>query len=54
MKSGLIMCFFSNNKKDLIWEQWVHSNGCRKFFLVRRSTVNDNILKSVEFTSEIK
>ena len=49
--------FYRTNHKGEHWEQWFHSNGCRKYFLVKRSTINHEILQVAAFgevTSENK
>ncbi len=35
--------FYRSNHKGEQWEQWVHTAGCRKYFLVRRSTIDHSI-----------
>ena len=47
--------FFRNNEKGVHWEQWVHTMGCRKYFLVQRSTVNHEItaVKKLSETADI-
>ena len=35
--------FFRANPKGIIYERWVHSHGCRKWFNVVRDTSNDKI-----------
>lgn len=35
--------FFRINKKGSCYEQWAHTAGCRKFFVVKRNTVSLNI-----------
>ena len=32
--------FMRANKKGDCYEQWVHTAGCRKFFVLKRSTIN--------------
>jgi len=41
--------FYRTNHKGNHWEQWVHSNGCRKYFLVERSTISHQILQVAPF-----
>ena len=41
--------FYRTNHKGNHWEQWVHANGCRKYFLVERSTISHQILQVVPF-----
>lgn len=36
--------FFRKNPKGIVWEQWVHSAGCRKFLIVKRNNVTNEIL----------
>ena len=38
--------FKRTNTKGWQWEQWVHSAGCRKFFLVERNTIDHSIRAS--------
>ena len=40
--------FNRKNPKGWHTEQWQHSAGCRKFFLVERSSVDHKIRKSIE------
>ena len=35
--------FMRKNIKGFILEQWSHSFGCRKYFIVERSTINNQI-----------
>lgn len=35
--------FKRTNTKGFFWEQWSHSAGCRKYFLVERSTITNEI-----------
>ena len=35
--------FVRKNVRDSCYEQWVHTAGCRKFFIVKRNTMNLNI-----------
>lgn len=35
--------FMRKNPKGWNWEMWGHSAGCRKFFVVKRSTANHAI-----------
>ena len=44
--------FFRNNEKGVHWEQWVHSFGCRKYFLVQRSTLNHKITAVKKFAAD--
>ena len=41
--------FYRTNHKGNHWEQWVHANGCRKYFLVERSTISHQILQVAPF-----
>ena len=41
--------FYRSNHKGYHWEQWVHTNGCRKYFLVKRSTISHEIIKVAAF-----
>ena len=41
--------FYRTNHKGDHWEQWVHTNGCRKYFLVKRSTISHEILEVAAF-----
>jgi len=41
--------FYRTNHKGNHWEQWVHTNGCRKYFLVERSTISHQILQVAPF-----
>ena len=41
--------FYRTNHKGNHWEQWVHANGCRKYFLVERSTITHQILQVAPF-----
>ena len=41
--------FYRTNHKGNHWEQWVHANGCRKYFLVERSTISHKILQVAPF-----
>ncbi len=45
--------FYRTNHKGNHWEQWVHTNGCRKYFIVKRSTINHEILQVEPFGTEI-
>ncbi|MGE4570482.1 MAG: sarcosine oxidase subunit delta [Gammaproteobacteria bacterium] len=45
--------FYRTNHKGDHWEQWVHSNGCRKYFMVERSTITHEILKVAAFGADI-
>ena len=36
--------FARKNIKGMHWEQWQHTSGCRKFFIVKRNTVTNEIL----------
>ncbi len=38
--------FMRQNPKGKHWEQWNHSVGCRKFFVVQRSTIDNTIFGS--------
>ena len=47
--------FYRANTKGEHWEQWYHTHGCRKYFLVKRSTIDHQILaikKIDEITAE--
>lgn len=35
--------FFRENPKGWIWEQWVHTAGCRKMVAVKRNNVTNEI-----------
>jgi len=35
--------FMRNNPKGTHFEQWSHAAGCRKFFIVKRNTVDNRI-----------
>lgn len=35
--------FFRKNPKGITWEQWVHGAGCRKYFIVKRDNVSNEI-----------
>ncbi len=41
--------FMRKNPKGLHREQWVHSHGCRKWFVVERDTVSYQILSCKPF-----
>lgn len=45
--------FYRNNEKGWHWEQWVHTNGCRKYFLIKRSTINHRVLASAKLTDTL-
>jgi len=45
--------FYRTNHKGDHWEQWVHSNGCRKYFMVERSTITHEILRVAPFGADI-
>lgn len=36
--------FFRDNPKGVVWEQWSHGAGCRKFFVIKRNNVTNEIL----------
>ena len=38
--------FFRTNTKGVFWEQWVHSQGCRKYFIIQRHTATNHIVAS--------
>ena len=38
--------FYRSNHKGDHWEQWVHTHGCRKYFLVERSTISHQVLRT--------
>ena len=35
--------FMRSNHKGWIWEQWEHVSGCRKFFVVKRHNVTNEV-----------
>ena len=41
--------FYRTNHKGDHWEQWVHTNGCRKYLLVKRSTISHEVIKVAAF-----
>ena len=41
--------FYRTNHKGDHWEQWVHTSGCRKYFLVKRSTITHEVLEVATF-----
>ncbi len=45
--------FYRTNHKGDHWEQWVHTSGCRKYFLVKRSTISHEV-KEVATFGEVK
>ncbi len=45
--------FYRTNLKGNHWEQWVHTHGCRKYFILKRSTITHEILQVAPFGAEI-
>ena len=45
--------FYRTNHKGDHWEQWVHTSGCRKYFMVERSTIAHEILRVAPFGADI-
>ena len=41
--------FYRTNHKGDHWEQWVHTAGCRKYFLVKRSTISHEVIQVSTF-----
>ena len=41
--------FYRTNHKGDHWEQWVYTNGCRKYLLVKRSTISHEVIKVAAF-----
>ena len=41
--------FYRTIHKGDHWEQWVHTSGCRKYFLVKRSTITHEVLEVATF-----
>ncbi|MDC0983702.1 sarcosine oxidase subunit delta [Candidatus Thioglobus sp.] len=41
--------FYRTNLKGDHWEQWVHTSGCRKYFLVKRSTISHEVIEVATF-----
>lgn len=41
--------FMRSNHKGWIWEQWEHTSGCRKLFVVKRHNVSNDIEGSFTF-----
>ena len=41
--------FYRTNHKGGHWEQWVHSAGCRKYLLVKRSTISHEVIQVSTF-----
>ena len=41
--------FNRKNPKGVHYEQWVHRAGCRKYFIVKRSTATHEILQTWRF-----
>ena len=35
--------FMKKNPKGWHWEMWAHATGCRKIFVAKRNTANNNI-----------
>lgn len=46
--------FYRDNVKGEHWEQWVHTYGCRKYFLVKRSTIDNEIKQTAKVSESLK
>ena len=45
--------FYRTNNKGDHWEQWVHTYGCRKYFLVKRSTISHKVLQVAKLDEKL-
>lgn len=43
-----------SNPRGIIFEQWQHTVGCRKIFIVKRDTTNNKIYESYKLNEKIK
>lgn len=46
--------FMRSNHKGWIWEQWEHTSGCRKLFVVKRNNVTNEVEGSYTFAEARK
>ncbi|MDO4248739.1 MAG: sarcosine oxidase subunit delta [Neisseria sp.] len=46
--------FMRSNHKGWIWEQWEHTSGCRKLFVVKRHNVTNEVEGSYTFAEARK
>ena len=46
--------FMRSNHKGWIWEQWEHTSGCRKLFVVKRNNVTNEVAGSYTFAEARK
>lgn len=46
--------FMRSNHKGWVWEQWEHTSGCRKLFVVERNNVTNEIRGSYTFAEAAK